>query len=33
MTGEPYDIVALTEQSGGETAAQDTAGPGDRDSH
>ena len=33
MTGDPDNIVALAEQSGGETAAEYTAGPGDRDSH
>jgi hypothetical protein len=33
MTGDPHDIVALAEQSGGEAAAEYSAGPGDRDSH
>jgi hypothetical protein len=33
MTGDPHDIVALAEQSGGEAAAEYSPGPGDRDSH
>ena len=33
MTGDTHNVVALAEQSGGETAAEYAAGPGDRDSH
>jgi hypothetical protein len=33
MTGDAHNIVTLAEQSGGETAAEHTTGPGDRDSH
>jgi hypothetical protein len=33
MTGDPYDIVTLEEQSSCKTAAEHTTSPGDRDSH
>ena len=33
MAGDPDDIVALAEQSGGEAATEYSAGPGDRDPH
>jgi hypothetical protein len=33
MTGDTHNIVTLAEQSGGETTAEYTTGPGDRDSH
>ena len=33
VPGDPRDIVALAEQSGGEAAAEYATGPGDRDPH
>jgi hypothetical protein len=33
VPGDPYDIVTLAQQSGGETTAEHATGPGDRDSH
>jgi hypothetical protein len=33
MPSDPYDLVALREQSRGQTAADHAAGPGDRDPH
>ncbi len=33
MTCDSDDLVTLTQQSGGQAAAENSAGPGDGDSH